>query len=46
MCEQTVKHALMYAKPLGHDHHGNDAFLKVLRFSLGLRKGIHMSLFD
>ena len=31
MCEQTVKHALMYfPKALGHDYHGNNAFLKVL----------------
>lgn len=46
-CEQTVKHILMYfPEALGHDYHGDDAFLKVLRFSLGLRKGIPVSLFD
>ena len=46
MCEQTVKHILLHLLKIGYDYHGNDALLKVLRFSLGLRKCIPMSLCD
>ena len=47
MREQTLRHTLLRPpKALRHDYHGNDAFLKVLKISFGLRKGIPMSLFE